>query len=189
MAVPGTTTKNMLVSPLEQLNILSSYDFSPFILTGFDMLSNELLFWVHFTIFNNPVSSSGGARLASPPVLAGPPLFHFWVVTHFFVTLETAVLGAFSPSIYSISALAFDLERTAGLTAMATVIDSVPGGGGPGTPLSFLWSALRANANLLYSPDHPSLPKVSDPTASSSSETCSESPPDTINTCGAKPAL
>jgi len=125
LAVPGTTTKNMLISPLEQFNILSFYDFSPFILTGFDMLSNELLFWVHFTIFNNPVLSFGVVP-GNPPELSGPPWFHFWVVTHFFVTLETAVLGAFLPFIYSISALVFHLETTAGLTAMATVIDSVP---------------------------------------------------------------
>ena len=168
----------MLISPLEQFNILSLYDFSPFILTGFDMTPfGGPLFWVYFTIFN-PVLSFG-LHIPMQTALSGPPLGLFGVVTHFFVTLETAVIGAFLPFIYSISALAHGLVSTSGLTAMATLIDSVPGMFY--VPLSFLWSAFRANANLLYSPDHLFFSKVFDLTTCLISE-ASVGTPDAINT-------
>jgi len=172
----------MLISPLEQFNILSLYDFSPFILTGFDIISAKLLSWVHFTIFfNNPVLSIAAVADGSRAALAGPPLF--WVVTNFFVTLETAVLGAFLPFIYSISALAYELVSTAGLTGMATIIDSVPASFYD--MRSFLWYVLRANTDLLYSPDHLLFSKVFDLGASFFSETNQRwdmGAPDSINT-------
>lgn len=170
----------MLISPLEQFNILSLYDFSPFILTGFDIISAKLLFWVHFTIFfNNPVLSIVVTTNSSHTALSGPPLF--WVVTNLFLNLETAVLGAFLPFIYSISALAYKLVSTVCGTSLATIIDSVPGMFH--MPQSFLWCVLQDNTDLLYSPDHLFFSKVFDLTASFFSETNqSIGAPDTINT-------
>ena len=145
----------MIISPLEQFNILSVYDSSPIQISGSEIIYAKLLFLIWNIFLNYPVCVYFSIRSFSSNNL---PLF--WVATSSLAALYTTVLDNFLPFIYFLSTLTYKFLVSTGLSGLYTIIDS--GYYVYHSSLSFSWYTLWANLNLLYSPDHLSFSKVFD---------------------------
>jgi ATP synthase subunit 6 len=137
----------MIISPLEQFNILSVYDFSLIQISSFEIIYAKLLLLIWNIFFNYPICVYSSICLFLSNNL---PLF--WIATNFFVVFYTTVLDSFLLFIYFFFTFIYKFSILIGLVKLYIIIDYsyyiyyfL---------LSFLWSILWVNLNFLYSFDH-----------------------------------
>jgi ATP synthase subunit 6 len=145
----------MIISPLEQFNILSVYDFAPFKITGFELIYAKLLVCVWYLVFNYPVCA-----LVSIGTFLSNDLPLFSMATSALASICVVVLNIFLPFSYAIATFTYKFLVSTNLIAVYSVIEA--GYNVYHSFISFLWYTLWFDANLLYSADHLFFSKVLD---------------------------
>lgn len=148
---PGGTRqpKNMIISPLEQFNVLSVYDFSLSNISNFETTYTRMIFLVWYTFYELPASCLDCVIAASAD---NPPIFGI-AIGVFSTTIQTAMSIGY-PIMHVLAQGVSNILVASGATHAFTLIDFIYGA--LCGLLSHVWFILFGNTNITYSsaPDY-----------------------------------